>query len=519
MSGIKAQRVVVAAALVAGIFSVVPAPVRAAFPGDNGLIAYQRATATPTAPDGIMTMNPDGTGQSLLIDTGLGGETAPEWSADATKIVFEQRGDIFVANANGTGVRNLTNSSLQDVAPTWSPDGTRIAYASTNASNDSNLFVMDSDGTNNAQLTPNPRWDGFPSWSPDGTRIAYTSDEGVGLNFGIFTIASGGGTPSFVTDTTVVNAHHDWSPDSTRIAFHNRNEVWLVNPDGTNLTQLTTNDRAFFGIAFSPDGTKIAFRTDRTGNAEIFVMGVDGSNPVNVTNTPTVDERFPDWAPSPGPVPGCTPGPETTCGTEGNDNLLVTVAADATNVVVQTGSGADMITLEIEDPTNPATVLIDSGDDADIVTLPTSPGQVAVEVLSGDGNDVIRATAPSSALARRLAQGAGAGYKLRSGLGKDKIVAGTSIDYIDGGGGPDDVNGAGGADKVGGGGGNDKVEGGAGSDDLLGGGGADVLHGSSGANNFAGGPGTDTCLSDERRDSFTGCERIRRNHRRNHQQA
>ena len=518
MSITRSFRVFVATALVAGLLSGVGSPVRAAFSGGNGPIAFHAANTR----FGIYTMNPDGSGQVPLTTNRF--DTAPEWSADGSRLVFESEGDIFVINADGTGRTNLTNSpTIDDGSPTWSPDGQFIAFASVRQNSD--IYAINADGSGGeVQLTTDTRYDDFPAWSPDGSTIAFFAARAA--QRGLFTMPATTGEPeTFVQGvSTNSNTRFDWSPDSARIAFITDLNLWTVDRDGTAPLQLTFDGTANSnGVAWSPDGTQIAYASQRNGDWDLYVTSAtqqdtNGTLSVNVTNT-RGNDFFPDWGVARS-VPGCDPQqPGTTCGTQGNDDIDVTVSADDTNVVVQTGDGADTITLEIEDPATEATVRIDSGADADTITLPTSSGRVAVEVISGAGNDVIRATAPAPASPRRLAQTAPRGYVLNSGLGKDRIVAGTAIDDIDGGGGADDVNGAGGADKVGGGGGNDKIEGGAGSDALLGGGGADVLHGSGGANNFAGGSGTDTCLSDERRDRFKSCERIRRNHRRNHQQA
>src|SRR5439155_16745977 len=78
-----------------------------------------------------------------------------------------------------------------------------------------------------------------------------------------------------------------FSPDGTRIAFvSNRDgnrDIYLINPDGTNLVRLTTNVGASYQPAWSPDGKRIAFTTHFGKNPEIFVINVDGTNLVNLS--------------------------------------------------------------------------------------------------------------------------------------------------------------------------------------------------------------------------------------------
>ena len=110
-------------------------PARAAFPGTNGKIAF-----------------------STLLD-----------SADFVSDFGDF--DIFVMNADGSGLVALTGYGADDSQPAFSPDGSRIAFTSSRTGN-AEIFVMSADGTNVTQVTHNSAEEFDPAFSADGARIA-----------------------------------------------------------------------------------------------------------------------------------------------------------------------------------------------------------------------------------------------------------------------------------------------------------------------------------------------------------
>ena len=92
----------------------------------------------------------------------------------------------------------------------------------------------------------------------------------------------------------------EWSPDGSQIAFISDRsgnwDIWVMEPDGTNPRQLTTDPADDKGIGWSPDGRCIAFHSDRSGNWDIWTMDADGTHPRQQTHDPATDS-FPDWSP------------------------------------------------------------------------------------------------------------------------------------------------------------------------------------------------------------------------------
>ena len=280
------------ACLVAAFFDALPA--QAAFPGQNGLIAYGFFHGSSLSVD---TVEPSGRHKLQLTTTAK--DYAPRWSADGTRIVFEQlvktggasRDTIWVMNSDGSGQTKLTQGPY-DTGPAWSPDGTRIVF-SRGIQGAWTLWTMNADGTDQVQITFGAVDDTWADWSPDGTRIAFTRFSDIA------TAAPDGSNQVLLTPRRSTGVLPRWSPDGTRLCYtssdRGNEDVWVMNADGSRKVDLTSTDPSQdFSCAWSPDGTKIVFVTDRTGNQDLWTMNSDGTgqNPLTATNG---DEGGPDW--------------------------------------------------------------------------------------------------------------------------------------------------------------------------------------------------------------------------------
>jgi hypothetical protein len=292
-----------AALLALAIAFLAPTTVaKAAFPGDNGMIAFTSTRDNGTGD--IYAMNPDGSGAKRLTTTGV--SDSPAWSPNGQRIAFasgrDGDWDVYVMNADGSGVTNLTaGSGALDTTQAWSPDGTKIAFMSDRTGN-YEIYTMSSDGSNQINRTNNPASDEEPAWSPDGARIAFVSLRGGGEHEIWAMNADGSGATNLTNDTSVGEYDPNWSPDGTRIAFttfrDSNLEIYKMNANGTGRVRVTNNavdiDRE---PAWSPDGAKIAFSSYRsTTNQGIFVINADGGGEARLSPGSTYDTS-PNWQP------------------------------------------------------------------------------------------------------------------------------------------------------------------------------------------------------------------------------
>jgi Tol biopolymer transport system component len=135
----------------------------------------------------LWVMNDDGSGKRPLTNAPGKEDAAPAFSPDGTKVLFIRwksyglrclyRSDIFVIAADGTRkARNLTRTCRRsESSPQWSPDGTRIAFTK-RGRHGLQIYVMNANGTGVRRLTNGPGRNHWPVWSPDGAQIAFISN-------------------------------------------------------------------------------------------------------------------------------------------------------------------------------------------------------------------------------------------------------------------------------------------------------------------------------------------------------
>jgi Tol biopolymer transport system component len=347
--------------------------------------------------------------------------------------------DVFTLDpTSGATVKLTENSGIADLAPAWSPDGERIAYIrKTGERGRPDLYVMTASGRGRERLTRTPVPERDPSWSPDGSMIAYSARTSPTGPFRIFLVGADGSAPMQLTTQGRGSADRSpiFSPDGTEVAFVSDRgggfpDVYIADVDGTRTTRLTTNAFVDGNPAWTPDGTAILVeRCCTEGSSELYAIDVASHGETALTASPATMEFDP--VPSP----------------DGTKIAFVAFDIGVGNldiwVMNADGSGATRLTNDERPDLSPdwqpvpmCTVRGTGGDDAALVGT--------------DGNDVVCGLA-----------------------GNDSIVGGAGTDLILGGKGNDSVDGQDGNDMIVGDQGDDVLDGGPGYDVLDGGAGTD----------------------------------------------
>ncbi|MEJ2208082.1 MAG: FG-GAP-like repeat-containing protein, partial [Anaerolineae bacterium] len=283
-------------------------------PAAEGRIAfYSNRDGNPE----IYIMNADGSGLVRLTDD-PGFDDSPALSPDGTRVAFltarhdpdphfpDLKYEIYLVDVDGGNQRRLTITDAAEDHPAWSPDGTRLLFdADYDGDGFWEIYVLDLDSGDVTRLTENQANDQFADWSPDGSRIAFASDRAG--NWDLYVMDADGSEQQPLTDSPDWELFPAWSPDGTQIAFNglvprSRNtDVYVMDADGGGARRLTEASGFDENPAWSPDGSQILFQAQRGGYFDLYVMDADGGRQRPLAAHPG-DDLWPSWAPASGPA-------------------------------------------------------------------------------------------------------------------------------------------------------------------------------------------------------------------------
>lgn len=249
-----------------------------------------------------------GTARQLTWDSG---GALPSWSPDGQWIAYASvksgNWDIWIVGVEGGEARQITDHPTNDGSPNWSPDGRWLAFQS-DRSGSRNTWIVPATGGAPLQITDIR--DGHavvPRWAPDGRRLAFNGGPQT-QQYTIWSVAAAGGESALVADNLFGQEYNTGfvrlSPDRQKVVMARvsgegmNRDIW-IQPLGGSPKQLTQGgmvSQTEPDIAWSADGTHLAFTSDRGGNANIWRIPTAGGRPRQVTVTDGEDV-FPSWSP------------------------------------------------------------------------------------------------------------------------------------------------------------------------------------------------------------------------------
>lgn len=268
----------------------------------------------------------------LILSTGCSASSTPQHTADPIKsppptplalpsgsgggiIVFasdRNRGhmDLYLINADGSELTQITHTNDDIIAPSWSPDGSYLAFLISKF-NQLNIAILplesvlaDVSADHSIVLVEDPVESSPPAWSPDGSMLFYAAAPGE--NIDLYKIDLDGKNKVQITDTDFHEKHPALAPDGTKLVYSSDRsgsfDIYLIddfdlrNPQIQSPIQITFGEGDELFPAWSPDGSRIVFTTTEKGSKDISYIDLE-SRTVHSIQDSSADEWKAAWSP------------------------------------------------------------------------------------------------------------------------------------------------------------------------------------------------------------------------------
>jgi Tol biopolymer transport system component len=244
-----------------------------------------------------------GTNEAKELTHSSGYDYQPDWSHDGRHVIFTRYEkdalELWQLDLQTGHERALTSSGNANVEPRYSPDDRRIAFVSTADSGHFNLYVADINGDQLSGLrrvipehtshiyryyyAPSDHAIN-PSWSPDGKRLLFVCNREIAYGTGdIWSVAADapGDMKRILSEETEWRAQPQFAPDGVRVLFssyHGRQwqQLWVTTIKGAAPLPLTFGEFDRTQARFAPDGNRIGYISNETGNTSLWVQEIVG---------------------------------------------------------------------------------------------------------------------------------------------------------------------------------------------------------------------------------------------------
>jgi len=257
-------------------------------------VSISKETGEPTGPPAPFTR-----------DASLRNNLA-RFSPDDKKIAITRwrpgsSADIWVADADGKNLIQVTNNPATDSQPSWLPEGNRIAFLSDRANNHLMLWTIELATSKEEPYLDLGDGVQFAQLSPDGKQVAFNFVQNGVMNVWVANVSDGKKTQ--LTFDKELMGFPCWSPDGKWLAFETQrgrdNHMMLMPSSGGQPTQLTFDHGKNWPHGWSQDGDKIAFAGERDGVWNIYWYSLSSKKEKQLTNQTKLNTfvRYPAWAP------------------------------------------------------------------------------------------------------------------------------------------------------------------------------------------------------------------------------
>ena len=244
-----------------------------------------------------------GGSNKVVVMTEFGSDVVKGVSSGGTCFMpaFSSSGSVAYVSREGTAYKlkvgpEVIYSGDLVVSPAFTPGGALLAGLS--GASATNIYRFPGPGSKPVQVTNDFGINMEPSVAPDGSQMVFVSDRAGGAQLYVGSV-SGGPARRLLTFRGNTN-EPSWSPRGDRIAFTgNANDIYTVNPDGSDLQQLTFGTGRNMHPSWSPDGRLIVFSSTRLGKSQLFVMAANGDRQRPILPDYKGSQNTPVWSPSP----------------------------------------------------------------------------------------------------------------------------------------------------------------------------------------------------------------------------